>query len=198
MRRLPSVILIFIFCCMMYSGWSQTPETIADEARVYSVDTVSVVGRRAFRPLGADSAALTAEIRRMLKDDQKYRSNKRTFSTHLAAQRAIDSANTLRMIEIIRAYGFPSNERFNQTEGLMLPHIILVHAPELLFDTLRTMLLAERQAGRMTTNEYAHVLWQLDGRRSHPALEGGTTKYKRGGRKMVHRTAPRRGGKEVF
>jgi hypothetical protein len=42
----------------------------------------------------------------------------------------------------------------------------------------------ERDAGRMSVNEYAHVRWHLDGRVAAPAFEG------------VQKERSRKGGKE--
>jgi hypothetical protein len=118
-----------------------------------------------------DSVELSRELRRMQNDDQKYRRNSRVYKANYETVRKMDSVRTLRMIEIIETYGFPSMRRFASKDPI-IPHLILVHAPRHFFDTLRPLLQAEKEAGRISSNEYAHILWHLDGRVGKPNLPG--------------------------
>jgi hypothetical protein len=112
--------------------------------------------------------ALAAELRRMLQIDQQFRADGRIAEEHAARIHRIDSANTCRMIEIIRTYGFPSMERVRRLDNDLAPHIILMHAPAMYFDTIRALLNAEREAGRITVFEYEQIMWHLNGRTGHP------------------------------
>lgn len=107
-----------------------------------------------------DSAMLAKDLRQMVKADQ-HRNRRGDMS-------ATDNANTQSMIAIINTYGYPSADRlgFKGNTGA-----ILVHAPMKYADTLRTLLDAEKQAGRISNNEYAYINWHLDGRVGIPAFD---------------------------
>lgn len=107
-----------------------------------------------------DSAVLANELKEMVKADQ-HRNRRGNMS-------ATDNANTQRMIAIINTYGYPSARRhgFKGNAGA-----ILVHAPLKYADTLRTLLETEKQAGRISNNEYAYINWHLDGRVGLPAFD---------------------------
>jgi hypothetical protein len=131
-----------------------------------------------------DSIHLVQELMTMAQEDQKYRSNLRKYKAHQQEQSALDDRQTARMIEMIQTYGFPSRKRFTLNKKTHLaPHIILVHAPEKYFDTLKTLVKAEKEAGRMGVDEFAHVIWHLNGRVGIPDFEG--VRIKVGKRKTV-------------
>jgi|GEM_PF-4718433 len=110
-----------------------------------------------------DSALLAKELHEMVKADQ-HRNRRGDMS-------ATDNANTQRMIAIINAYGYPSAGRlgFKGNAGA-----ILVHTPMKYADTLRTLLETEKQAGRISNNEYAYINWHLDGRVGPPAFDSAS------------------------
>lgn len=107
-----------------------------------------------------DSAMLAKELKEMVKADQHHNRRGDMSTT--------DNANTQRMIAIINTYGYPSAGRlgFKGNAGA-----ILVHAPLKYADTLRTLLETEKQAGRISNNEYAYINWHLDGRVGIPAFD---------------------------
>ncbi|MBZ0099640.1 MAG: hypothetical protein K8F30_11175 [Taibaiella sp.] len=78
--------------------------------------------------------------------DQQYRKSTETFHEHINIVNGIDSMNTMRMIEIINTYGFPSVHRFKLKKNIhFTPHIILVHANQQFADTLSKLLLIEKK-----------------------------------------------------
>lgn len=129
---------------------------------------------------------LYEELVKMYEKDQAIRENSTYFKANLDEARIIDSSNTMRMIAIINTYGFPSVHRFKKgKKNTAHPHIILVHAPEQYTDTVKKLIDAEKVAGRISPNEYAHIDWHLNGRKGAPAFEGGKTRTKRNGTKVI-------------
>lgn len=137
-----------------------------------------------------DSVKLFKELQTMAVTDQQYRKSTETFHKHIDEVHNIDSINTTRMIEIINTYGFPSAHRF-KTKGKehFTPHIILVHADQQFADTLWKLLLIEKEAGRISPNEYAHIDWHLKGRHGIPQFEGGKVKKRKNGSTRVKFTS---------
>lgn len=127
-----------------------------------------------------DSALLRQELINMHYRDQLYRKNSHTYKDNIKTQDSIDDANTTRMIAIINAYGFPSAERFVQKPLALSPHIMLVHAPDKYHDSLKILISSEREAKRINSFEYAHVMWHLNGRKDIPQVEGVKVKKRRG------------------
>lgn len=105
----------------------------------------------------------------MLASDQQFRSSREILDSNIAVVEAIDDANTLRMIDIIRTYGFPSVQRTSRLDNEIAPFILLMHAPEKYFDTLKVLLKDELDANRITKFEYAQVTWHLGGRTGVPS-----------------------------
>lgn len=133
-----------------------------------------------------DSAILYEALVKMSKEDQRLRKHKKDNIKHAEERRIIDSTNTVRMIAIINTYGFPAVQRFeNDKKTSIAPSIILVHSPEQYTDTVKKLIDAEKAAGRISSNEYAHIDWHLNGRKGVPAFEGGKTKTKKNGNKVV-------------
>lgn len=121
-----------------------------------------------------DSVKLLGQLKVMLKEDQRYRANDRVFRKNIDITERQDSVHALRFIKIINTYGFPSMKRY---ESHQLPFsIILVHAPKVFADTLKTLLTAEKAANRITHDEYAHIIWHLNGRVGSPDFEEANTK----------------------
>lgn len=133
-----------------------------------------------------DSLSLFQELTRMHESDQKFRKNSNTFMEHINEQNAIDSMNTLRLVQITEQYGFPSSRRFRSKRSTLSPHIIWVHANAQHWATLKPIVEKEYKAGHMSQPEYAHIMWHLNGRKGVPEFEGAKMKKKRNG-KVVQR-----------
>ena len=134
------------------------------------------------RLFSRDSVELFKELQTMSVSDQQYRKSTETFHNHISKVNGIDSMNTTRMIEIINTYGFPSVHRFKlKKNSHFTPHIILVHANQQFADTLSKLLLVEKNAGRISPNEYAHIDWHLKGRKGIPQFERGKVKKRKNG-----------------
>ena len=119
-----------------------------------------------------DSVQLLAELRKMVQQDQEARSSSTKSVEDWKLVEQADAMRTRRMIEIIRTYGFPSLRRFKSRRGeFLVPYILLVHSPKEYFATLRPILKAEKEAGRISPDEYAHIEWHLNGRVGSPAFE---------------------------
>jgi hypothetical protein len=75
------------------------------------------------------------------------------------------------MIAIINTYGYPSPSRFHfsGTAG-----VILVHAQPRYADTLQKLLDVERTEKRITNNEYAYIIWHLNGRVGIPQFDSNS------------------------
>lgn len=95
----------------------------------------------------------------------------------------MDNSHTERMIAIINTYGFPSVKRFEKDKKkIIAPSIIMVHTHVQYTDTVRKLIDAEKAAGRILPDEYAHIDWHLNGRKGVPAFEGLEVKTNRRGK----------------
>lgn len=81
----------------------------------------------------------------------------------------LDSLKTVRMLEIIDTYGFPSTKRLKQFGNQHLdfnPLIILVHTPFSFSSKVIPVIEKEYAAGNLKNRcEYGYLLWHLNGRR---------------------------------
>lgn len=162
-------LLIIIAACLI-AHTSVAQNTDAEKARLFT----------------RDSAMLYEELVKMSKEDQRLRKHNKDYINHGKERLVIDSTNVVRMIAIINTYGFPAVQRFgeNRKDGIT-PSIILVHTPQQYTDTVKKLIDAEKAAGRISQNEYAHIDWHLNGRKGVPAFEGVKIKTKKNGNKVM-------------
>ena len=112
------------------------------------------------------SNSLTEEIVSMSISDQKYRAGSdRNFELNADSQSYIDSLNTKRLLEIITTYGYPTAERLHKRANTT---IILLHAPESFFPEMKKLVEAENLKGNIYKDEYAMLIWHLNGREGKP------------------------------
>lgn len=111
------------------------------------------------------------ELKIIIESDQKFRTYisknrknllKAEIDSLWRLQSIEDNRNTRRVIEIIEEYGYllssNSNTRFPM-------HIILMHTPNQLKDTVYKVINMEMEAGRITQSSYGMITWHLDGRK---------------------------------
>lgn len=72
------------------------------------------------------------------------------------------------MLSIINTYGYPSPSRFRFSGNA---EVIPVHAQPQYADTLRKLLDIEKTEKRITNNEYAYIIWHLNGRVGTPQFD---------------------------
>lgn len=77
-------------------------------------------------------------------------------------QSFIDLENTSKVLEIIEEFGYLSN---SNAETNFPMHIVLMHTPKVLIDTVYKVINKEKEAGRIIKSSYGMIKWHLDGRR---------------------------------
>jgi hypothetical protein len=117
-----------------------------------------------------DATKLVRELRLMLVADQQYRGSGEIADSNIAHVKVIDDANTRRMMVIIKTYGFPSRDRTARLDNDLAAFILLMHAPEKYFEALKPLLKTELDVRRISSFEYAQVMWHLNGRVGVPAM----------------------------
>jgi hypothetical protein len=79
----------------------------------------------------------------------------------------IDSIHTIRMIGILKQYGFPSTSRIKRITGISMgfhPYMLLVHSPKRYREELKVLISTERSVGNLSRCEYGYLMWHLNGR----------------------------------
>lgn len=83
--------------------------------------------------------------------------------------RPVDERNTLRLIELTKKYGYPSQDRFKQLTGEelgIMTYVLFVHSDYKKYKAeILKLVEAEIKRGNFTSRcEYGHLLWHLNGR----------------------------------
>jgi len=82
----------------------------------------------------------------------------------------IDSIHTQKLIDITRKYGFPTNERLKKyydkefIDSEFRALLIFIHAPQIYWDDLKSLMKTELDEGRISRCDYGYVLWHVNGR----------------------------------
>ncbi|WP_299122156.1 hypothetical protein [uncultured Winogradskyella sp.] len=114
---------------------------------------------------------LILELKSITQSDQKYRSiivenreslSKKDKDSLWVLQDEIDINNTIRVIEIIKEYGYISSSNSNSNFPM---HIILMHTPNNLKSEVLELIEKENRAGRIVKSSYGLIKWHLEGRK---------------------------------
>lgn len=142
---------------------------------VFSCQNLSVEER--FNRLEvSEKEELVEELKLMVENDQYYRNQSVNLNKNSSNYKqendslwgiidSIDLANTQRLIEITRKYGFPNVDRIDEPVPAWL---IFQHAPEKFHGELKALLASEKTSGRLPALEHAMIQWHLNGRKGSP------------------------------
>ena len=84
-------------------------------------------------------------------------------------QTNIDSINTIRLIEIVKKYGFPSVDRLGAPVSAWL---IFQHSPKNFWRELNLLIKKESRKGNIPIAETTMLKWHLNGRKGIPFIPG--------------------------
>ena len=82
----------------------------------------------------------------------------------------IDDANTEKLIELTRKYGFPNNKRLNEYKSKS--YFIFVHSSQKFSKEIRKLILKEYNEGRITEYKKEYIFWNINGRNGMPPMSG--------------------------
>lgn len=117
------------------------------------------------------SKAQLSELKLMFENDQKYRNiisdqreslSKAEIDSLWSLQDKIDLYNTKRVIEIIKKHGYVSS--INSNNNVAPLQIILAHSPNVLKESVASIIDIENKAGRISKSSYGLIKWHLNDR----------------------------------
>jgi hypothetical protein len=126
------------------------------------------------RRLIKDKDNLVTTLKEILENDQEYRIKikdlkksdiniyKDSINSLKSKQIEIDKINTLKLIKIVKKYGFPNSNRIDNPFPVW---IIFQHTPIVYKEKVRKLLAKEYKSKRIGESEYKMILWHLDGRK---------------------------------
>jgi len=95
-----------------------------------------------------------------------------------SVQTAIDklqTKHTRRLIEILKEYGYPKSSRLNHPRLQNVDPFIVFHHPDISYKSELTALLkTELSVGRIDSNTYETIMWDLNERKGVPNVKGIT------------------------
>lgn len=106
----------------------------------------------------------------IINSDQKYRStivenrenlSKKAKDSLWDLQDKVDLKNTIRVIEVIKEYGYITSDNSNSNAPI---HIVLMHTPSELKSEVLELIEEENKAGRIIKSSYGLIKWHLEGR----------------------------------
>lgn len=87
----------------------------------------------------------------------------------------LQTKHTRRLIEILKEYGYPKSSRLTRPRLQNVDPFIVFHHPDISYKSELTALLkTELLAGRIDSNTYETIMWDLNERKGVPNIKGVT------------------------